>query len=115
MIAQAQISGLEQRLQELTDAHKQVGTLHMAPCRRPLGAHILACNGQDIGFVSAEHPSCAVQGVVASEGRSSDELVKLRQELEASRAEADGYQHALQELSAQAKACSSPIAGQQSA
>ncbi|CAL5220735.1 g2793 [Coccomyxa viridis] len=65
VIAQAQISGLEQRIQELTDAHKQ--------------------------------------GAVASEARSGDELAKLRQELEASRAEADGHQHALQELSAQAK------------
>lgn len=53
----------------------------------------------------AGSPSCAVQGAASSEAQSSDELVKLRQELEASKPQADGHQHALQELSAQAQAC----------
>ena len=58
---------------------------------------------------------CCVQGAEASEPHGSVEIRKLHVELETSRAKADGHQHALQELSVQAQACSRPNAFHRSA
>ncbi len=45
-----------------------------------------------------------MQGQEANDSSKSNELIKLRLELEAAKAKADGHYHALQELSAQAQA-----------
>ena len=94
-----------------TDRGTQAGE---APTQASL-PHTIFCSCPCMGLASFGLPwpfvqvgMCCVQGAEVSEAQGSDEIRKLQSELETSKAKADGHQHALQELSGQAKACSRP-------